>query len=155
MIADAPPPPLQMAATPFWPGFMCSARMLVMRAPDILNREQSTSSGKQNHNSTSIVSIQYVKLIFVFYSYITMNKGRARVGGRDWPRRRWGSDEPGRARAAWGSRVPPERTPRSPPTRPRPPSSRPSAPAASSLRTQAPPGSRTAPQPSPRILRAQ
>ena len=61
MIAEAPPPPLQMAATPFCPGFMCSARMLVMRAPDILHREQYIKFWK-------ITTLHY-EFIFVLYSY--------------------------------------------------------------------------------------
>lgn len=35
-IEEAPPPPLQMAATPFWPGFKVYAKCKTMRAPDIL-----------------------------------------------------------------------------------------------------------------------
>jgi len=33
---DAPPPPLQMAATPFCPGLRACTRCRTIRAPDIL-----------------------------------------------------------------------------------------------------------------------
>jgi hypothetical protein len=41
---DAPPPPLQMAATPICPGFRACIKCKTMRAPDILQSDM-----KMNH----------------------------------------------------------------------------------------------------------
>lgn len=36
IIPPAPPPPLQIAAQPLWPGFNVCTKWTIMRAPDIL-----------------------------------------------------------------------------------------------------------------------
>lgn len=40
---EAPPPPLQIEATPFSPGFKLYNKWRIMRAPDILNKRKQIS----------------------------------------------------------------------------------------------------------------